>query len=418
MILVKDKDIKRGDMVVAVNTSQKIVASSWMDGSVVNMLSNADSSGTGIVTRQLGKKQVEIKAPVVVKEYNKFMQGVDRVDQMRSSRYSIADGHSFKKWHKKLAMAFIDIARVNAYETRKIAQNGNNGAEKEKTRVESRDPHRYFLVQLISDLLYGNWKNAIESDPSEFLSDLTLGTPTKIARVPCSSPSPSMQCRSDCSSLLIRNGEKKHRSSRNCVICKHEGRKATQRTFYCHDHKVCLCRHRYYRNDLSNPGFNLKSSQESREYSYEWTCWEKFHAYYLPRGLFTADGNIVRSSLMNQERKLVCLKLQQPHERSDGIENPLPAIPEEEEEQQVEEEGQNHHLFAAVDEEQQHAGWKCAVKDCFAQSDLTKEPCTVCGKHVHHMCSNSIFESDLNIRICSKSCLAVHCGQQGLGEML
>ena len=339
VMLEKDKNTKRGDMIVAVNASQKIVACSWMDGSVVNMLSNADSSGTSIVTRQLKQKKVEFKAPLVVKEYNKFMQGVDRTDQMRSSRYSIADGHSFKKWHKKLAMAFIDIARVNAYETRKLAQNDEAG-EKEKQRVESRDPHRFFLLQLISDLLYGNWMNAIESDPSEILSESTPGTPTSTTRASRSSPSPSIQCRSDRSSLLIKGGKKKHRSSRNCVICKHEGRKATQRTFYCHNHKVCVCMHRYYRNDPSNPGLNLKSSQDSREYSYEWTCWDKFHAYYLPRGLFTAEGNIVRTSPMNQERKIVMQagNLQVEYWGRDAIRNSLPAIREEPEEKEQEQE--------------------------------------------------------------------------------
>jgi hypothetical protein len=343
VILEKDKNTKRGDMIVAVNSSQKMVACSWMDGSVVNMLSNADSSGTSIVTRQLGQKKVEFKAPLVVKEYNKFMQGVDRTDQMRSSRYSIADGHTFKKWHKKLAMAFIDIARVNAYATRKLVEKeeaGKMGVEKEKQRIESRDPHRFFLVQLVSDLLYGNWMNAIESDPSEFLSDSTPGTPTSIPRAPRSSTSPIIQCRSDPSNLLIKIGEKKHRSSRNCVICKHEGRKATQRTFYCQNHKVCICMHRYYRKDPSNPGLNLKSSEDSREYSYEWTCWDKFHAYYLPKGLFTADGNVVRSSPMNQERKIImqARKLQLEREGHDAFRNSLAAILEESGEQKQEEE--------------------------------------------------------------------------------
>jgi hypothetical protein len=79
------------------------------------------------------------------------MQGVDRLDQLRA-RFSIADGHSFQKWHKKLAMAFIDIARVNAFVTRKLAC---------RELLTERDPHRSFMVKMTQDLLSGGWQSTI-----------------------------------------------------------------------------------------------------------------------------------------------------------------------------------------------------------------------------------------------------------------
>ncbi|POM57562.1 Transposase [Phytophthora palmivora] len=82
------------------------------------------------------------------------MQGVDRLDQIRA-RFSLSDGHSFKKWHKKLALALIDVARANAYLTRRLTQDLS----------KARDPHRDFVVQLCSELLSGKWKEA----PSERL---------------------------------------------------------------------------------------------------------------------------------------------------------------------------------------------------------------------------------------------------------
>ena len=106
--------------------------------------------------------------------------------------------------------------------------------------------------------------------------------------------------------------------------------------------------HRYYRADPSNPGFNLRSSQDSKEYHYEWTCWEKFHTYYFPRGLFNAEGNVIITSPMNQERKIES-------ERRDALQNELPAMSEEqheeeqEQEQHEEEEGQEQH-----EEEEEH----------------------------------------------------------------
>lgn len=90
-------------------------------------------------------------APTCVAEYNKAMQGVDRLDQLRA-RFSIADGHSFQKWHKKLAMAFVDIARVNAFVTRKLAC-----PELQKER----DPHRSFMITMAKELLSGGWQSSV-----------------------------------------------------------------------------------------------------------------------------------------------------------------------------------------------------------------------------------------------------------------
>ena len=79
------------------------------------------------------------------------MQGVDRLDQLRT-RFSISDSQTFQRWHIKLAMAFIDIGRCNAYSTRKIANKENI--------KHQRDPHRIFIMELINEFLHGTWKNA------------------------------------------------------------------------------------------------------------------------------------------------------------------------------------------------------------------------------------------------------------------
>ena len=79
------------------------------------------------------------------------MQGVDRLDQLRA-RFSLADGHSFKKWHKKLAMAFLDIARVNAFVTRKLAC---------PDLSKERDPHRTFMIMMARELLSGGWRSSV-----------------------------------------------------------------------------------------------------------------------------------------------------------------------------------------------------------------------------------------------------------------
>jgi hypothetical protein len=98
-----------------------MIAASWCDGDVVNMVSNADSSTITPVTRMVGNASREFAAPTCIIQYNQNMQSVDRLDQIRG-RFSIADGHSYKRWHKKLALAMIDIARSNAYVTHRMAK--------------------------------------------------------------------------------------------------------------------------------------------------------------------------------------------------------------------------------------------------------------------------------------------------------
>ncbi|POM67609.1 Transposase [Phytophthora palmivora] len=80
-----------------------------------------------------------------VAQYNTNMQGVDRLDQLRG-QFSLADGHTFKKWYKKLGMAIVDVARVNAYMSRTLS------IDLEKDR----DPHRSFVAQLTEELISGN----------------------------------------------------------------------------------------------------------------------------------------------------------------------------------------------------------------------------------------------------------------------
>ncbi|KAG3160819.1 hypothetical protein PC128_g20953 [Phytophthora cactorum] len=80
------------------------------------------------------------------------MQGVDRLDQIRG-KFSIADGHPVRKWHKTLALAMIDIARSNAYLTQRLA----------KADLTARDPHRKFVMDLACELMNGKWTEA----PSE-----------------------------------------------------------------------------------------------------------------------------------------------------------------------------------------------------------------------------------------------------------
>jgi hypothetical protein len=144
-------EVRRGDYLYATSRELKMAAS-WCDGNIVTIISNADPSTISTVTR-LVKRKIGVPA-LCIKEYNTNMQGVDRNDQIRA-RCSVADGHSFKKWYKKLGFAIVDIARVNAYLTQRLCMNDPRS---------SRDSHRQFMIELIQEMLNGKWQDAPGED--------------------------------------------------------------------------------------------------------------------------------------------------------------------------------------------------------------------------------------------------------------
>ncbi len=73
----------RGDNLTV--QSDHITASAWLDRKMVNvMATGCDTSKDGTVLRcQNDGSHLEVSCPVAVVEYNKYMGGVDRGDQLR-----------------------------------------------------------------------------------------------------------------------------------------------------------------------------------------------------------------------------------------------------------------------------------------------------------------------------------------------
>ena len=192
----------------------------------------------GQVTRLVGKEHLTFPAPLCVSEYNKNMQGVDRLDQLRA-KYSLADGHSMKKWHKKLALAFIDIARVNAYVTKMLYTKDPEDQDNEKT---IRNSHRKFMIELASEMISGRWKESVQDEgmlfvdsPSPFSG--STASPTRSIPTP-----PPVKCSFVLSSHQFPDST---RGKRGCKVCVFEGRPWTMKTNYCIQHNVCLCTQMY-----------------------------------------------------------------------------------------------------------------------------------------------------------------------------
>ncbi|RHY57596.1 hypothetical protein DYB34_001834 [Aphanomyces astaci] len=130
------KSVQRGSSLVSVARDQGIIAVSWLDGTVVNLLSTADSTTKSYVKRRVGGNTTQQQCFSLVGLYNMYMQGVDRHDQLRE-RFSIASGASFKHWYRKLGFALIDIAITNLFVLWSLGD-----------RVNRRDAHMYFQTRL------------------------------------------------------------------------------------------------------------------------------------------------------------------------------------------------------------------------------------------------------------------------------
>ncbi|KAE9274247.1 hypothetical protein PR003_g29666, partial [Phytophthora rubi] len=276
-ILHKD-DCVRGDYRQAVSHDHSMLAASWCDGNVVNLVSNADSTKIATVTRMIGSEKQAFPAPECVAQYNTNMQGVDRLDQIRG-RFSIADGHSYKRWHKKLALALIDVARSNAYLTRRLV----------KVETAARDPHRTFLMELVGELLNGQWKRAPSDGRMLFSGGMLDDGEVDQVDTPGSLPpanAPAELSTAACTSVSSRQiHAEKSSKRRRCIVCRWEGRYPTEVTNYCITHGVCLCRIVHDRPD--EPWICPSTTS---------TCWDKFHQFYYPSGLFTDKGNVRRHS--------------------------------------------------------------------------------------------------------------------------
>lgn len=79
--ILNKEDCQRGDYRLGVSVSHNILTTSWCDGNVVTMVSNADISSVPILQRRLvGSLPQAYTAPTCLAQYNFNMQGVDRQD--------------------------------------------------------------------------------------------------------------------------------------------------------------------------------------------------------------------------------------------------------------------------------------------------------------------------------------------------
>jgi hypothetical protein len=109
----------------------------------VNLISSTDTTAVGSVKRRVQNKKVDIQAPEVVINYNKYMGGVDKHDKLQST-FALGKQHKFKKYYIKLLPFLMDIALTNSWIYFKMAN-----SEEAKGNESCAD----FFVQIATEMV-------------------------------------------------------------------------------------------------------------------------------------------------------------------------------------------------------------------------------------------------------------------------
>ena len=119
--------LKKGEFLSRHNG--KVLVTAWRDKKVVKVLTTVhEDKMVNVTQRQKGHRHgVTVPKPVAVEQYNKYMNGVDRLDQM-ISYYPLA--RRSYKWYKKFCMYLFSIAMYNSFILYRAAKEDSEKKEK------------------------------------------------------------------------------------------------------------------------------------------------------------------------------------------------------------------------------------------------------------------------------------------------
>ncbi|KAG3234859.1 hypothetical protein PI124_g20097 [Phytophthora idaei] len=151
----------------------------------------------------------------MVRDYQRWMDGVDNHDQLRLQRCSLQMQTWCKKYYKSIFLGLVDVAIVNAYIIFREAQ---------KRNADTPISHAEFLIQLHAEML-----DLSEKDFAEHLTPQTTAVSEELP------PLPHGHEPQECPEYQVVNGVRKRRQ-RQCKVCsvlkrRVEERRATK--YYC-----------------------------------------------------------------------------------------------------------------------------------------------------------------------------------------
>ena len=143
--------MKKGEIQSFQTSDKKMNFVKWMDTKAVHLISNSEGSIGTVPTdrRQNGSaEKVTIGVPTLVKEYNKYMGGVDLADQLKS--YYAIDIRCRYKYYLRVVFDSLDTTVVNGYLNYK------------SLNPETKVTHLEFRQQVVQGLVgtYTSRKNA------------------------------------------------------------------------------------------------------------------------------------------------------------------------------------------------------------------------------------------------------------------
>ncbi|XP_077075605.1 MAGUK p55 subfamily member 5b isoform X2 [Siphateles boraxobius] len=219
----------------------------WMDMREVLMCSTIHKAFTeDTVTRNTKGvdgvwKTRPIPVPSAVKDYSKYMGGVDLSDCLLEY-YNVL--HKSTNWYKAFFFHFLDIAVVNSFILHQHLAKAQN-----KTPLT----HTFFREALVSELAsFGRGKNTSSAAAKDPWTSASKESLRKSAHVPSSPVESNMYSPSDTESSLPPSpaqteqcypeyfGSDASHGRRLCVMCKLLGNKV-KTPIYCSHCKVALC---------------------------------------------------------------------------------------------------------------------------------------------------------------------------------
>ena len=112
---IKKNELTRGQKIIYQHTEKKsITATAWGDRNVVFLVSSVNNplESTTVQRYVEGGTKEKVPAPKVVEDYQRYMRGVDRLDQQINS---LRPGSKTNRWSVPIAWAIINIAIHNSY---------------------------------------------------------------------------------------------------------------------------------------------------------------------------------------------------------------------------------------------------------------------------------------------------------------
>ncbi|KAE8978423.1 hypothetical protein PR002_g24724 [Phytophthora rubi] len=222
-------DVSRGSAAIAVAKCCPLLqAMHWWDRLFVYLLSTGSGTTTETCGRRIpGGQRLTVPCPSAMRDYHRWMGGVDIHDQLRLQRYSLQLSVGFRKYYKTIFMGLVDMAIVNAFIVYREGQ---------KQRGEPTADHAEFLRELQAQLLQVTAADLIDESPQPDPTNPSGQGPTrhKLVEFP--------------EWVQIREGVRK-RPQHQCKVCSIRKKKVGElraTRFYCEtcsdgSRRVYLC---------------------------------------------------------------------------------------------------------------------------------------------------------------------------------